>query len=472
MTHNENNNSDQFNHMNENEESSSRAEHPSTESLATANEDMMTETSAGQDKQTDHEQAIFSEENDSLHASQETAESNKSKTDSKKRRWKKKDLGIGAVIGGLSGGLIAALTVLILLSNNMIPTGETGETQTHSSEPSQSDEVVSTNVSDDEPIDFSVDDATKAVVGVSRLQQTNIWEPSQEAGTGSGIIYKKEGDKTYIVTNHHVVDGAEEVQVTLSNDEKLSAKVLGSDELVDLAVLEVDGSHIDTVAKLGSSENIQAGETVIAIGNPLGLEFSNSLTRGIISGLNRSVPVDTNGDNQPDWVTEVIQTDAAINPGNSGGALVNADGEVIGINSMKVAQHAVEGIGFAIPIDTAIPIMEQLETDGKVARPYIGVSTAAIEAVPMPYRQNIVLPEDFEGGIVVANVEQGSPADKAGLRQYDIIATLNGEKIESFLDLRKYLYNEANVDETVEIEFYRDGKKQTSELQLTERAIE
>ena len=193
--------------------------------------------------------------------------------------------------------------------------------------------------------------------------------------------------------------------------------------------------------------------------------------QGIISGLNRSVPVDTNGDRQPDWVTEVIQTDAAINPGNSGGALVNLDGEIIGINSMKIAQNAVEGIGFAIPIDTAKPIMEQLETEGKVARPYIGISVASIEEVPLQYRKNVDIPENFDGGIIIANVEQGSPAAKANLQQYDILTKINGEKIESLIDLRKFLYSEAKVGETIEIEFYHSGEKQTSKIELTERTI-
>jgi len=404
----------------------------------------------------------------------QTADSEtKNATSKPKHKSQKRNLGISAIIGGLSGGLIAALTIVILLSSDIVSIGESPAEETSQSDSSSdTEEVISTNVSDDDNIDFSVDEATKAVVGVSRLQKANIWEPDQEAGTGSGIIYKKENDKAYVVTNHHVVAGAEDVQVTLSNEEKIPAKVLGSDELADLAVLEIDGSNVDTVAKLGTSEDIQVGETVVAIGNPLGMEFSNSLTKGIISGLNRSVPVDTNGDRQPDWVTEVIQTDAAINPGNSGGALVNLDGEIIGINSMKIAQNAVEGIGFAIPIDTAKPIMEQLETEGKVARPYIGISVASLEEVPLQYRRNIDIPEDFDGGIVIANVEQGSPAAKADLQQYDILSKINGEKIESLIDLRKYLYSEAKVGETIEIEFYHNGEKQTSNLELTERTIE
>src|SRR5699024_2268220 len=178
------------------------------------------------------------------------------------------------------------------------------------------------------------------------------------------------------------------------------------------------------------------------------------------------------GDGQPDWVTEVIQTDAAINPGNSGGALVNSDGKVIGINSMKIAQTAVEGIGFAIPLDTAMPIIEQLETEGSVARPSIGISTASINQVPPQYRNQIQLPEDVEGGMVIAQVETGSPAASANLQQFDVITKINGNEITSLIDLRQYLYNEAEIGETVELEVYRNGEAQTVSLELVEREQE
>src|SRR5699024_2199251 len=148
--------------------------------------------------------------------------------------------------------------------------------------------------------------------------------------------------------------------------------------------------------------------------------------------------VDTNGDNQPDWITEVIQTDAAINPGNSGGALINMDGQVVGINSMKIAQSQVEGIGFAIPIDAALPIMEQLETTGEVARPFIGITTAPVSQVPLQYQNKVVLPEGIEGGMVVADVQAGSPADQAGLQQFDVITKIDEHEITTLLDLRKY----------------------------------
>ncbi|QKY71175.1 S1C family serine protease [Lentibacillus sp. CBA3610] len=382
----------------------------------------------------------------------------------------------GNFLSGIIGGVVSAIVVVLLFTTNIIPNNDDGNNSDAATENNQSDEsspeVTETIASDNEETATNMEEASEAVVGVTRMQQTNIWEPSEESGTGSGILYKKEDGNAYVVTNQHVVADAQEVEVALNNDERIEAEVLGTDQLSDLAVLRVDGSQIDTVANLGSSNDAEVGETVIAIGNPLGMEFANTLTRGIISGLDRSVNMDTNGDGQPDWITEVIQTDAAINPGNSGGALVNSDGEVIGINSMKIAQTAVEGIGFAIPIDTATPIIEQLETEGQVARPYIGISSAPINTVPPQYRDQIQVPEDVEGGMVVAQVENGSPADEASLQQFDVITQINGNQITSIVDLRTFLYNEAEIGETVELEFYRNGEAQTVSMDLAERQQE
>ena len=379
----------------------------------------------------------------------------------------KKWSGISALIGGLVGGVIAAIIVSFLFINQVIPI-DTAADSTHETPKVDEPKVIETIATDDADIASNIQEVASAVVGVVNLQQRSIWTESEEAGTGSGIIYKKENGKAYVVTNQHVVDGAEQVEVVLDDEERLPATVLGQDALTDLAVLEIDGTSIDTVAKFGSSEDLIVGETVMAIGYPLGLEFANTVTKGIISGLNRSVPVDTNHDGQPDWITEVIQTDAAINPGNSGGALVNADGEVIGINSMKIARSAVEGIGFAIPVDTALPIMEQLETEGQVTRPLIGISTVALYQVPPQYRYKIILPDEVEGGIVIAHVEPRSPADRAGLQQFDVITKIDDEPITSILELRKYLYSETTVGDEIEIEYIRDGKFETTKLILEE----
>ncbi|WP_164670989.1 S1C family serine protease [Virgibacillus doumboii] len=391
----------------------------------------------------------------------------------KQPKASKSNSGSKSLLSGIIGGVISAVIVALLFTTNVIPLNNDSSSGSASAQNNESEtpEIAKT-VAADANVATNMEEASKAVVGVINLQQQNVWTPSKETGSGSGIIYKKKDGKAYVVTNQHVVEGAEEVEIVLNDDTRLQAKVLGADPLTDLAVLQVDGEKVNTVANLGSSEDLKVGETVIAIGNPLGMNFANTLTKGIISGLDRSVSIDTNGDQQPDWITEVIQTDAAINPGNSGGALVNSEGKVIGINSMKIKNTAVEGIGFAIPINSAMPIIKQLETEGEVSRPVIGISTAAFNQVPPQYRGQIELPEDVKGGMVIAKVHQGSPAAEAGLQQFDVITKINGNEITSLLDLRKYLYSETEIGETVKLEVYRDGKAQTVELKLAERGQE
>jgi len=380
-----------------------------------------------------------------------------------KRPKKKRSWGSG-ILGGVIGGVIAALIVSLIFTVAM-PTN----TASDSGQPPASQQTSNyvDQVSSDGASEAStIAEAAESVVGVVNVQQPNIWMEGQQTGTGSGIIYKKQDGQAYIVTNHHVVAGADQVEIVLNDETRLEAQVLGSDQLSDLAVLQVDGSEIDTVANIGSSSDMQIGETVMAIGNPLGLSFSNTVTQGIVSGLNRSVNVDTNQDGQPDWVTEVIQTDAAINPGNSGGALVNAEGEVVGINSMKVAQQAVEGMGFAIPIDQAMPIIQQLEQNGQMERPAIGVSVAPLAALPLESRLYMDVPLELQHGVAVAQVQSGSPAEDAGLQQYDIITQIDGTEVSNIVDIRQVLYTNNQIGETVEVEYYRDGNVETTELKL------
>lgn len=323
-----------------------------------------------------------------------------------------------------------------------------------------------------------VEQTNDAVVGVSNLQMaqqnpfsapTATDNEAQEAGAGSGVIYKKDGDTAYIVTNNHVVEGAEDVMVTLSDGTELDAEVLGTDVWTDLAVLKVPSKSIETVAEFGDSSVLKAGEPVITIGNPLGLQFSGSVTTGVISGTERLIPIDVNQDGTEDWQSEVLQTDAAINPGNSGGALINAKGQLIGINSMKIAQAAVEGIGLAIPINTAIPIIADLETEGAVERPSMGVAILDLAEVPAQYRTGqLGLPAEVEGGIVVQSVVEGSGAATAGMEAYDVIVELDGKPVKSILELRQYLYNETEVGDTLEVKAYRGGELMSFELELTE----
>ncbi|MBR1975831.1 MAG: trypsin-like peptidase domain-containing protein, partial [Phascolarctobacterium sp.] len=216
-----------------------------------------------------------------------------------------------------------------------------------------------------------------------------------ERGTGSGVIY--DAKNGLIATNHHVVEGATEIIVALTDGRTVKGKVLGEDAATDLAVVQVDEKNLP-VATFGDSDTLQVGEPAIAIGNPLGLEFRGSVTAGVISALNRSIELGERKFN-------LLQTDAAINPGNSGGALVNADGEVIGINSAKIAVSGVEGIGFAIPINTAKPILDQLADKGRVARPYLGASLIDKEVA-----DRFGFDLDLHGGVFIAKVVKDSPA--------------------------------------------------------------
>lgn len=315
-----------------------------------------------------------------------------------------------------------------------------------------------------------VEGAKEVVVGVINMQKienpfmSNQVNQEKEAGLGSGVIYKKSRNKAYIVTNNHVVDKANKLVVKLSDGKQVDAKLIGKDPWLDLAVVEIDGSTINKIATLGDSSKIRAGESAIAIGNPLG--FDGSVTEGIISSKEREIPVAIHGDNHADWQAQVIQTDAAINPGNSGGALFNQNGEVIGINSSKISQQAVEGIGFAIPINIAKPIIESLEKDGTVKRPVLGVNVVSLDELKGYSLDQLKLPKDVANGVVLGKIYSISPAEKAGLQQYDLIVALDGQKIENALQFRKYLYEKKKAGDKVEITFYRNGEKMTKTATL------
>ncbi|RDW15214.1 serine protease [Oceanobacillus arenosus] len=315
-----------------------------------------------------------------------------------------------------------------------------------------------------------VEEVSPAVVGVTNIQSTtDFWEQQEdvEAGTGSGIIYKNADGIAYVVTNHHVIEGANSVEVVLSDDTHLEAEIVGSDLFSDLAVLKMDGAAVKKVIEIGSSANVKVGEPVIAIGNPLGLAFAGSVTQGVISGTERTVPQDYNQDGRADWQAEVIQTDAAINPGNSGGALINIYGQLIGINSMKINQEAVEGIGFSIPIDSALPIIEELEATGEVIRPYIGVEIYSLDEVPQAeWKNTLHLPQEVKGGVYVWSVEPLSPADKAGLQRLDVITELDGDPVLDMIDLRKVLYQGKKIGEEVTVAYYRNGERLETTLTL------
>lgn len=314
----------------------------------------------------------------------------------------------------------------------------------------------------------AINKVSDAVVEVINYQNSNIWSNTEQSATGSGVIYKQENGSAYIVTNNHVVEGANSLEVLLSDGTKVDAHLVGKDPLTDLAVIKINDDHVKKVATFGSSDNLKIGEPVVAIGNPLGTEFAGSATQGIVSGLKRSIPIDLDHNGSTDWQTEVIQTDAAINPGNSGGALVNIQGQVIGINSMKIAQESVEGIGFAIPVSSVKPIIQKLENYGEVKRPFIGIESRPLSDVSKYHWDHTLhLPSSVDSGLIIVNVVPMSPAEKIGLKSYDVITDIDGNKMTNLLDLRKYLYGEKEIGDKVTITYYRDGVKKKTELTLS-----
>ncbi|MFI3886260.1 S1C family serine protease [Streptococcus parauberis] len=285
---------------------------------------------------------------------------------------------------------------------------------------------------------------------------------------GSGVIYKKDGKDAYIVTNNHVIDGAKRIEILLADGSKIVGTLIGSDTYSDLAVVKVSSEKIKSVAKFADSTKINIGEVAIAIGSPLGTEYANSVTEGIVSSLSRTVTL--KNEEGKTVSTNAIQTDAAINPGNSGGALINVEGQVIGINSSKIsstneAGGAVEGMGFAIPSNDVVKIINQLEEKGEVIRPALGISMVNLGDLSTSALSQLNVPKEVTSGIVVATVTEDMPAtDK--LKQYDIITAIDGEEVKTTSDLQSALYGH-DINDEVKITFYRGNEKKTVTIKLT-----
>ncbi|EMB52602.1 S1C family serine protease [Streptococcus mutans] len=289
-------------------------------------------------------------------------------------------------------------------------------------------------------------------------------------GEGSGVIYKKDGDSAYLVTNNHVVKDAEKLEIMMANGKKVVGKLVGSDTYSDLAVIKISSKYVTTVAEFANSDKIKVGEPAIAIGSPLGSDYANSVTEGIVSSLSRTVT--SQNENGETISTNAIQTDAAINPGNSGGALINIKGQVIGINSSKIASSnnsnsgvTVEGMGFAIPSNDVVSIINQLEENGEVVRPALGISMANLSEASTSGRDTLKIPSDVTSGIVVLSTQSGMPAD-GKLKKYDVITEIDGKKVASISDLQSILYKHKKGDK-IKLTFYREKDKQTVEIQLT-----
>lgn len=307
-------------------------------------------------------------------------------------------------------------------------------------------------------------DVTRVVADVNDKVVSVVQTRSKAVtGSGTGVVYEIQDDINYIVTNHHVIENAEDIIVRLASGDEVVAELIGSDVYTDLALLKVKGDYGLEPFKIGDSSRVTVGEFVVAIGSPLGVEFSNSSTFGIISGKDRLVPVDLNNDGISDWDMVVMQTDAAINPGNSGGALVNMNGELIGINSLKISSEKIEGMGFSIPINEVLPIVSQLKEHGEVRYPLIGISAIAINEMAPMYRAQMGIADDTTG-VLVVDVSLGAAAYRAGIQKNDIITSFDGVEVKDFKEFRKELYKK-EPDDTVILHILRG--EESLEIEVT-----
>ena len=290
------------------------------------------------------------------------------------------------------------------------------------------------------------------------------------ASEGSGVVYKKDGNSAYVVTNNHVVDGASQIEIMLSDGTKVVGELVGTDTYSDIAVVKIASDKVTTVAEFADSDKVTVGETAIAIGSPLGTDYANSVTQGIVSSLSRKV---TMTNDEGDTIsTNAIQTDAAINPGNSGGALINIEGQVIGINSSKISStsdsgsgNSVEGMGFAIPANDVVKIINQLEANGKVIRPALGITMANLSDLSTTTISRLNIPTSVTSGIVVASVQSGMPAEGT-LKKYDVITAIDDKDVSSTTDLQSVLYGHSTGD-SIKVTFYRGTDKKTETIKLT-----
>jgi len=319
-----------------------------------------------------------------------------------------------------------------------------------------------------------VKDAVVSVITYSSNSQNSLLGPDetdtdtnaeQVYSEGSGVIYKKEGDTAYLVTNTHVINGAKKVDIRLADGTKVPGEIVGSDTYSDIAVVKIAADKVTTVAEFGDSNQLTVGETAIAIGSPLGSEYANTVTQGIVSSLNRNVSLKSE-DGQA-ISTNAIQTDTAINPGNSGGPLINIQGQVIGITSSKIASNggtSVEGLGFAIPANDVINIIKQLEKDGKVTRPALGIHMVNLSNLSTTDLQKLKLPGNITSGVAVRSVQKNMPAN-GHLQQYDVITKIDDKAISSTTELQSALYSHS-IGDSMTVTYYRDGKEETTTIKL------
>ena len=369
------------------------------------------------------------------------------------------------LIGFLSGALGSFVTLQLYQKQVSQAANNTTNTVTQTSYKNENATTQAVN---------KVKDAVVSVITYSANRQNSVFgndetdtdtDSQQVASEGSGVIYKKNGKDAYLVTNTHVIKGASKVDIRLADGTKVPGEIVGSDTFSDIAVVKISSEKVTTVAEFGDSSKLNVGETAIAIGSPLGSEYANTVTQGIISSLNRNVSLKSQ-DGQA-ISTKAIQTDTAINPGNSGGPLINIQGQVIGITSSKIASNggtSVEGLGFAIPSNDAQNIIKQLESNGKVTRPALGIQMVNLANIGANDLRKLNIPSSVTSGVVVRSVQSNMPAS-GHLEKYDVITKVDDKEISSSTDLQSALYNHS-IGDNIKITYYRNGKEETTTIKL------
>ena len=371
------------------------------------------------------------------------------------------------LIGFLSGALGSFVTLQLYQKQGNQATNNNSGTVTQTSYKNENSTTQAVNKVKDAVVSIiTYSSSSSRQSSVFNADETNSDSDNQQiASEGSGVIYKKDDKDAYLVTNTHVINGASKVDIRLADGTKVPGEIVGSDTFSDIAVVKISSEKVTTVAEFGDSSQLSVGETAIAIGSPLGSEYANTVTQGIVSSLNRNVSLKSE-DGQA-ISTKAIQTDTAINPGNSGGPLVNIQGQVIGITSSKIASNggtSVEGLGFAIPSNDAQNIIKQLESDGKVTRPALGIQMVNLSNVGASDLRKLNIPSGLTSGVVVRSVQNNMPAN-GHLQKYDVITKVDDKEIASSTDLQHALYNHA-IGDTIKITYYRNGKEETTSIKL------
>ena len=375
------------------------------------------------------------------------------------------------LIGFLSGALGSFVTLQLYQKQGNQATNNNSGTVTQTSYKNENSTTQAVNKVKDAVVSIiTYSSSSSRQSSVFNADETNSDSDNQQiASEGSGVIYKKDDKDAYLVTNTHVINGASKVDIRLADGTKVPGEIVGSDTFSDIAVVKISSEKVTTVAEFGDSSQLSVGETAIAIGSPLGSEYANTVTQGIISSLNRNVSLKSE-DGQA-ISTKAIQTDTAINPGNSGGPLVNIQGQVIGITSSKIASNggtSVEGLGFAIPSNDAQNIIKQLESDGKVTRPALGIQMVNLSNVGASDLRKLNIPSGLTSGVVVRSVQNNMPAN-GHLQKYDVITKVDDKEIASSTDLQHALYNHA-IGDTIKVTYYRNGKEETTSIKLDQNS--